>query len=80
MNHTTLQERIDQVEQRIQTAAHRVGRARDQITLVAVTKKFSASVMCEAYALGLRIFGENYVQEFAESILHCLACPKPSST
>ena len=62
----TLRERIDQVEDRIQTAAHRSGRTRDQITLVAVTKKFSAAVMCEAYSLGLRVFGENYVQEFAE--------------
>jgi hypothetical protein len=62
----TLPERIDQVEQRIQTAVHRAGRARDDVTLVAVTKKFSAAVICEAYSCGLRVFGENYVQEFAE--------------
>jgi len=62
----TLSERIGQVEDRIQTAVRNSGRARDQITLVAVTKKFPASVMCEAYALGLRVFGENYVQEFAD--------------
>lgn len=61
-----LQERIDLVEQRIQTAVHRASRSRDQITLVAVTKKFPAPVICEAYSLGLRVFGENYVQEFAE--------------
>jgi PLP dependent protein len=34
--------------------------------LIAVTKKFPASVLQEAYQLGLRDFGENYVQEFAE--------------
>ncbi|MCU1337165.1 MAG: alanine racemase domain protein [Bryobacterales bacterium] len=62
----TLQERIDQVESRIQNAVRRSGRARDEITLVAVTKKFPAAVICEAYSLGLRAFGENYVQEFAE--------------
>jgi len=62
----TLQERIDQVERRIQTAVGRAGRTRDQVTLVAVTKKFPAAVICEAYSLGLRVFGENYVQEFAE--------------
>lgn len=62
----SLSDTIDQVEHRIQAALHRSGRARDEITLVAVTKKFPATVMCEAYALGLRIFGENYVQEFAE--------------
>jgi PLP dependent protein len=62
----TLRERIDQVEQRIQTAVRRSHRTRDEVTLVAVTKKFSAEVICEAYSLGLRIFGENYVQELAE--------------
>jgi pyridoxal phosphate enzyme (YggS family) len=61
-----LAERIDQVEQRIRTAVERVGRTRDQVTLVAVTKKFPAAVICEAHSLGLRVFGENYVQEFAE--------------
>jgi pyridoxal phosphate enzyme (YggS family) len=62
----TLRERIENVEERIQTAVHRSGRRREDITLVAVTKKFSADVISEAYSLGLRVFGENYVQEFAE--------------
>jgi pyridoxal phosphate enzyme (YggS family) len=62
----TLRERIENVEVRIQTAVRRSGRRREEITLVAVTKKFPAEVVCEAYSLGLRVFGENYVQEFAE--------------
>jgi PLP dependent protein len=33
---------------------------------VAVSKKFSATAIREAYGAGLRDFGENYVQEFAE--------------
>ena len=33
---------------------------------MAVTKKFSASRIREAYNVGLRDFGENYVQEFAQ--------------
>jgi hypothetical protein len=33
---------------------------------VAVSKKFSAAHIQEAYADGLREFGENYVQEFAQ--------------
>jgi PLP dependent protein len=57
-------ERLAIVEERIQNAAHRAGRKRDEITLVAVTKKFPAEVTREAYELGLRSFGENYVQEF----------------
>ncbi len=59
-----LRERLAQVEERIQNAARRAGRKREEITLVAVTKKFPAEVMIEAYELGLRVFGENYVQEF----------------
>ena len=59
-----LSERLAQVEERIHQAVARAGRPRRDITLVAVTKKFPAAVMLEAYALGLRHFGENYVQEF----------------
>jgi len=62
----TLSERIEQVELRMQTAIRRSHRRRDEITLVAVTKKFPAAVICEAYSLGLRVFGENYVQEFEQ--------------
>lgn len=59
-----LRDRLDRVEQRIQDAARRAGRLRSEITLIAVTKKFPAQVTREAYELGLRHFGENYVQEF----------------
>ena len=59
-----LRERLEQVETRIAHAASRCGRRRSDITLLAVTKKFPASVMRDAYDLGLREFGENYVQEF----------------
>lgn len=59
-----LAERLANVEQRICAAAQRTGRTREEITLVAVTKKFPSAVIREAYDLGLRVFGENYVQEF----------------
>lgn len=61
---TMLAERLKIVEERIERAARRAGRARSGITLVAVTKKFPAEIIREAYGLGLRVFGENYVQEF----------------
>lgn len=75
MNTVSLQDRLDQVEHRIQAAVGRSGRRRQEVTLVAVTKKFSAEVIGEAYSLGLRVFGENYVQEFAEKLpdVHGLA-------
>ncbi len=53
------------MEERLEAAAKRTGRSRDDITLVAVTKKFSAQTIRDGYAAGLRHFGENYVQEFA---------------
>jgi pyridoxal phosphate enzyme (YggS family) len=61
-----LKENIRQVEERILRAVARAGRRREEITLIAVTKIFPAAVIDEAYACGLRHFGENYVQEFEE--------------
>ena len=61
---SSLQDNYVQVQQRIANAANRVGRKPDEITLVAVTKKFPAALMRDAYNLGMREFGENYVQEF----------------
>jgi PLP dependent protein len=50
---------------RIARVLQQTGRKRSDITLVAVTKKFSSGRIREAYEAGLRDFGENYVQEFA---------------
>jgi pyridoxal phosphate enzyme (YggS family) len=60
-----LKQRLEAVEERIHAACQRAGRKRSDVTLVAVTKVFPASAIHEAYGLGLRDFGENYVQEFA---------------
>jgi len=59
-----LREQIEEVERRIVAAARRAGRHREEITLIAVTKTIPAAAIREAYDLGLREFGENYVQEF----------------
>jgi PLP dependent protein len=61
----SFESRLKVVEERIQQAAIRSGRLRSSITLVAVSKKFSSTHMRAAYQAGLRVFGENYVQEFA---------------
>jgi PLP dependent protein len=42
---------------------------------VAVTKKFPAAAIRDAYALGLRDFGENYVQEFETKRMELSDCP-----
>jgi PLP dependent protein len=69
-----LKEKLDQVESRITAAASRAGRQRSDIQLVAVTKKFPAAVIRDAYSLGLRDFGENYVQEFDAKRLELADC------
>ena len=58
-----LGERLNAVRERIARAAERAHRDPQTILLLAVTKVFPATVIEEAYALGLREFGENYVQE-----------------
>jgi len=60
----TLAERLAAVRERIARAAGKARRDPSQITLLAVTKVFPAAVIREAHGLGLREFGENYVQEF----------------
>lgn len=70
-----LKQKLDLVESRIEQAAQRAGRRRSDIRLVAVTKKFPAAAIREAYALGLRDFGENYVQEFEAKRLELADCP-----
>src|SRR5438477_12713507 len=61
-----LQQRLEDVKARIARAAETAKRDPAGITLIAVTKMFPASAIREAHALGLREFGENYVQEFEE--------------
>src|SRR6185369_8636106 len=51
------------VEAKIAAACARVGRAREGVTLVAVTKTFPAIAVDHAVAAGLTDVGENRVQE-----------------
>lgn len=59
-----LAQNLAAIEDRIGNACERAGRSRGDVTLVAVTKIFPAAAIEEAYALGVRHFGESYVQEF----------------
>src|SRR5579884_1468123 len=58
-----LAERVASVRGRIAAAAARAGRDPASVTLVAVTKTVPAETVAAAYRLGLRVFGENRVQE-----------------
>ena len=61
----SIAENAARIRERIQAAATRAGREAGEITLMAVSKTFPAESIREAYAAGLRTFGENRVQEFA---------------
>jgi pyridoxal phosphate enzyme (YggS family) len=63
-----ISQRIEAVERRIAAACSRAGRARDEVTLIAVTKGFGADVIRQAHAAGLRDFGENRVQEASRKL------------
>jgi pyridoxal phosphate enzyme (YggS family) len=61
----SIAENIARVRERIATAARRAGCNPDEITLMGVGKTFPSDSIVEAYSAGLRVFGENRVQEFA---------------
>jgi hypothetical protein len=56
-------ENVADVRRRITAAARGAGRDPGDVTLMAVSKTFSVEHIREAYAAGLRVFGENRVQE-----------------
>ena len=65
---TNLEQNLKTIKERITDAAVRTGRDPNEITLVAVSKTFPAQAILDAYALGLRHFGENRVEEASEKI------------
>src|SRR5579864_3601320 len=61
----SISENVAKVREQIADAARRAGRSLEEIALMAVTKTHSPERIREAHAAGLRLFGENKVQEFA---------------
>jgi len=64
-----IEDNLRSVQERIAAAAERTGRNPDEITLVAVTKTQSPTVIRAAHQLGLRHFGENRVGEAESKVL-----------
>jgi pyridoxal phosphate enzyme (YggS family) len=60
---SSFEQRLAEVRERIERACARAHRDPGSVKLLAVTKVFGPEVIVEAYAAGLREFGENYVQE-----------------
>jgi len=59
---------LESVHRRIADAARAAGRDPASVTLLAVSKTFSADAVRAAHAAGQRAFGENYVQESIDKI------------
>jgi pyridoxal phosphate enzyme (YggS family) len=64
----TVADNVARVRDRMELAARRAGRNVSEITLVAATKGVEVKKIKEAIAAGVRVFGENYVQEAKEKI------------
>jgi PLP dependent protein len=62
----SVSDNIAAVRERLARAAAHVGRNPGSITLMAVSKTVEPERIRQAYATGVRVFGENRVQEFAE--------------
>jgi len=62
---TALAENLERLEAAIVGACRTAGRERAEVELMAVAKTYPAATIAEAAALGLTLFGENRVQEFA---------------
>ncbi len=62
---TPLADNLAKLEGVIAAACRRAGRPRSEVELMAVSKTYPASTIVEAAGLGLKVFGENRVQEFS---------------
>lgn len=62
----SIADNIAQIRERISRAAARAGRNLDSVTLMAVSKTVEPERIRQAYDAGIRVFGENRVQEFAD--------------
>src|SRR5690349_23024276 len=64
----TIAANIQQVRERIARACAAAQRPVQSVTLLTVSKTFSADAVREAFAAGEHRFGENYVQEGVDKI------------
>ena len=61
---TALAENLEKLEEAIAQACRAAGRGRGEVELMAVSKTYPAETIAGVAGLGLRLFGENRVQEF----------------
>lgn len=63
-----LKDNLKVVEENISAACKRTGRDRSEVTLIAVSKTKPVSDLMEVYDCGIRVYGENKVQELCGKI------------
>jgi PLP dependent protein len=61
----SISQNLATVRERLERAARRAGRSASDVVLMGVSKTHPPELIREAYATGLRLFGENRVQEFS---------------
>jgi PLP dependent protein len=66
---TAFAENLERLEESIGRACRAAGRGRGEVELMAVSKTYPAETIAEAAGLGLRLFGENRVQEFSSKAM-----------
>lgn len=66
IDEATFRSNLARIEERIAAACSRAGRARKEVTLVAVSKLQPAEAIEVAWKVGVRHFGENYAQELRD--------------
>lgn len=70
MTMNPIEQNLQNVREKIATAATACGRAPHAVTLLAVSKTKPVAAIEEAIACGQFSFGENYVQEGVDKVLH----------
>ena len=68
---SSIAQALAQVHVRIDQACTCAGRDQSEVSLLAVSKTKPLSAVYQAYHLGQRHFGENYLQDALDKIKHC---------
>lgn len=69
-------ERVAEARERVAAACARAGRAADEVEIIGVTKTRGPDAVREAWEAGIRIMGENKVQEAAFKIAQSVGGPE----
>lgn len=70
---SAIAQNIEAIQARMAAAAARSGRSLDDVTLVAISKKKPPADILQAYAAGIRHFGENRLEEAQAKIPQVMA-------